>query len=235
MNPKETTSREVRRLVVVSDTHGFHDRIALPDGDVLVHCGDFCSHGLEEEARAFADFFRAQRHPHKVVIAGNHDRCLERAPALAAELFAGASYLFDSGATVAGLRFWGAPWQPWFLDWAFNLPRGEPLREKWQLIDERTDVLVTHGPPQHVLDRTFSDDHAGCEELRAAVERLSPRLHLFGHIHEGYGSERQGGTLFINAASCTLAYRPDNPAVVVDVPLDRNAPAMVVSASGALG
>jgi predicted phosphodiesterase len=207
------------RLVLLSDTHRFHDRIEVPAGDVLVHAGDFCSRGSAEEARAFAAFFRAQPHPHKVVIAGNHDVCIEKCPELATELFAGATYLFESAATVAGLRFWGAPWQPWFLDWAFNLPRGEALRAKWALIPAGVDVLLTHGPPSGILDRTFSGDGAGCEELRRAVARVRPRVHAFGHIHEGYGSERHDGTLFVNASSCTVGYEPTNRAVVVDVPL----------------
>ena len=220
--------KAVVRLVLVSDTHCYHERIALPDGDVLVHAGDFSSSGSQRQARAFAEYFRALPHPHKVVIAGNHDRCIERDPHLAGVLFASCHYLFDSGATVSGLSFWGSPWQPWFLDWAFNLPRGEALRQKWQLIPEGIDVLVTHGPPHGILDRTFGGDEAGCEELRNEMQRIKPRLHVFGHIHEGYGWLRRGPTLHVNAASCTFAYEPINRAIVVDLPLDREKRATVV-------
>ena len=205
------------RLVVISDTHGQHRGIDLPEGDVVVHCGDFCTHGKEREARAFAAWFRELPHPEKVVIAGNHDRCLELDAGLAGELFAGCTYLFDSAATVAGLSFYGAPWQPWFLDWAFNLPRGEPLRAKWALIPEGIDVLVTHGPPMEILDRTFAGIHAGCADLRAAVERVRPALHLFGHIHEAFGVERHGEVLYANASTCDLDYRATHPPLVFDV------------------
>jgi len=80
-------------------------------------------------------------------------------------------------------------------------------------------VLVTHGPPAGVRDRTSARDrtHAGCVDLRDAVERIRPALHVFGHIHEGYGVERRDNTLFVNAAVCTLAYRPTNRPVVVDL------------------
>lgn len=37
--------------------------------------------------------------------------------------------------------------QPWFYGWGFNLPRGQALLEKWNLIPEGVDVLITHGPP----------------------------------------------------------------------------------------
>jgi predicted phosphodiesterase len=215
------------RLVLLSDTHGMHDRIDVPAGDVLVHAGDFCSNGSEAQARAFAAFWAAQPHPHKVVIAGNHDRCLESDPTLGPALF-GPSYLIDEGREVAGLRVYGAPWQPWFLDWAFNLQRGESLRAKWALIPEGLDLLVTHGPPQHVLDRTFTGDAVGCADLAAAIERTAPRLHVFGHIHEGYGSERRGATLHVNASNCTLQYEPINRPIAIDLPRDRAAPATVV-------
>ncbi|CAJ1445439.1 unnamed protein product, partial [Effrenium voratum] len=41
------------RLVVVSDTHNFHHKLKLPDGDVLIHAGDFTQYGKEEHAHDF--------------------------------------------------------------------------------------------------------------------------------------------------------------------------------------
>lgn len=217
------------RLVFISDTHGFHD-FPVPPGDVLVHAGDGCSHGTLDEARAWASFLRRQPHPHKLVIAGNHDRCFESDFEQARALFDDAiDFLHDSGCERLGLRFWGSPWQPWFFDWAFNLPRGPELAAKWALIPELTDVLVTHAPPHGILDRCYDDAVVGCEDLRAAVERLRPRIHVFGHIHEGYGTQRLGATLFINASICTLRYRPTNPPIVVDLPIDPTQPATLVA------
>jgi predicted phosphohydrolase len=205
------------RLVLLSDTHMLHGRLEIPDGDVVVHAGDFCSSGSFEEASRFATWFAALPHPHKVIIAGNHDRCLEADPSLGPKLFRDAHYLFDSGATLGGLAFWGSPWQPWFLSWAFNLPRGPALKAKWDLVPSGIDVLVTHGPPAAILDRCESGEDAGCMDLRAAIERVRPRLHVFGHIHEGYGQRRIGPTLFVNASNCTAAYAPTNEPVVVDL------------------
>ncbi|MBK8255839.1 MAG: metallophosphatase domain-containing protein [Polyangiaceae bacterium] len=207
------------RLVLLSDTHGLHHRLRVPEGDVLVHAGDFCTSGKEIQARDFAKWFLAQPHPHKVVIAGNHDRCLELDLKLGAQIFNGATYLLDKEATVAGLRFYGSPWQPEFMSWSFNLARGEPLREVWAHIPVGVDVLITHGPPFGILDRTVSNQAVGCEELRKAIDRVRPRLHVFGHIHEGAGSHVEPGTLFVNASVCTEAYTPENPIFVVDLPL----------------
>lgn len=205
------------RLVLLSDTHRMHRRVPIPDGDLIIHAGDFCGHGSREQARDFALFFRALPHRHKVVIAGNHDRCLELDPALGPLLFAGCHYLFDSGVTIEGLRFWGSPWQPWFLDWAFNLQRGPALREKWALIPAGTDVLITHGPPLGVLDSTSRGESVGCEELLEATRRVRPKLHVFGHIHEGYGEHVEAGTRFVNASICTVEYEPTNAPIVVDL------------------
>lgn len=207
------------RLVLLSDTHGLHDVLRVPDGDVLVHAGDLSSTGKPREVEAFARFIGRQTHTHKVVIAGNHDFLFEREPERAEALLRDeATYLRDSETTAAGLRFWGSPWQPWFHDWAFNLPRGAALADKWALVPAGIDVLVTHGPPFGILDRVARGGMSvGCEALLEALPRIAPRLHVFGHIHEAYGAVGRAGTLYVNASTCDLRYEPVNPPVVVDV------------------
>ena len=182
----------------------------------MLHAGDFTRRGTEAEVRAFGEFLARLPHREKVVVAGNHDFLFESEPERARELLGDVIYLQDSGVRVAGLEVWGSPWQPWFHDWAFNLPRGAALGEKWALVPEGLDVLVTHGPPFGVLDRVWDGRRVGCEELARALERIRPRLHLFGHIHEAYGTRRENGVLSVNACTCNLFYRAVNPAVVVD-------------------
>jgi len=203
------------RVVLISDTH--LRPFPVPEGDVLVHAGDMTLRGSLAEVREFASWFLGLRHPHKVLIAGNHDFAFEDHPAEARALVAGAVYLQDSLAEVAGLRIWGAPWQPRFGDWAFNLDRGAPLRAKWSLIPEGLDVLVTHGPPEGIGDRTAAGLSVGCADLKDAVRRTRPRVHVFGHIHEGYGVVEDHGTTYVNASICNLQYRPTNTPVLLDV------------------
>jgi Icc-related predicted phosphoesterase len=205
------------RIVCISDTHMFHDKLVIPDGDVLVHAGDLCGHGTVAEVQRFDTFLATLPHRHKVVIAGNHDWCFQREPEAARAALAHATYLQDSGVVIDGLRFWGAPWQPEFLSWAFNLPLGPKLQEKWDLIPADTDVLVTHGPPFGVGDRCFDGREVGCPDLLAVIDRIGPKLHVAGHIHEGYGERRRGPTLCVNASSCDLRYRPVQPPIVVDL------------------
>jgi predicted phosphohydrolase len=205
------------RVVCLSDTHNRQGRFTVPDGDILVHAGDFSMMGRHDELVRVATWLAALPHRHKIVVAGNHDWMFQLDPPRARSLLAGVTYLEDSAATVEGLRVWGSPWQPEFGDWAFNLPRGHPLAQKWALIPAGVDILVTHGPPLGIGDVTCSGDAVGCGDLKRELNRVRPRLHVFGHIHEGCGVTRADGTIYVNASVCDKDYRPVNPPVVVDL------------------
>jgi Icc-related predicted phosphoesterase len=194
------------RIVVISDTHGNHD-FHVPEGDILIHAGDFTRRGTMDELRLFDAFLRRQPHPHKFVVSGNHDHCAQENQGAPHALLENAVHLLDASAVACGLKIYGSPWQPWFMNGAFNLWKKTALREKWDLIPEGIDILITHTPPYDILDRTQFGWRVGCDELRAAVERVAPRLHVFGHIHEAYGRMRKGTTEFVNAALCNLRYR----------------------------
>lgn len=62
-------------VVCVSDTHNSQPEI--PPGDILIHAGDLTQSGSFEELQAALDWLRSQPHPHKLVIAGNHDLLLD--------------------------------------------------------------------------------------------------------------------------------------------------------------
>lgn len=205
------------RCIAISDTHGMHNDIQVPDGDVLIHAGDFLGRGKLYELESFNKWLGNLPHKHKIIVAGNHDWCFERDEFLAREILTNGLYLQDESVLIDGVEFYGSPWQPEFFNWAFNLPRGRHLREKWNNIPETTQVLITHGPPHGILDLTSHGIHAGCEELRLAVERIKPSYHIFGHIHEGYGSISEFGCHFINASTNTVRYRPANPPIVFDI------------------
>ncbi len=206
------------RVVCLSDTHDRLDRIEVPDGDLLVHAGDLTMRGELDQLRAFDAQLAALPHPHKVVIAGNHDFAFERDPEAARACITAATYLEDEEVEVAGLRIYGSPWQPWFHDWAFNLQRGAALAEKWARIPEGLDILLTHGPPAGYGDRCYDGRRVGCADLLVAIERARPRFHIFGHIHEDAGRWQHGPTTLVNACNCTLRYKPTQPPVVLDIP-----------------
>jgi len=209
------------RIVAVSDTHGRHNELRIPPGDVLVHAGDFCRHGDAEDVADFAQWFYAQPFAHRVVVAGNHDLLFEQDPEAAhatlREHCPGVHYLFDSGVSLDGLSFWGSPWQPRFMNWAFNLERGEPMAEVWAKVPDQTQVLITHSPPMGILDKTRHGDHVGCEALLAALPHIAPRVHIFGHIHEAAGELKQAGVHYVNACTLDAFYKPANPPRVIEL------------------
>jgi Icc-related predicted phosphoesterase len=206
------------KIVCISDTHTLHKNMKIPDGDLLIHAGDVSSRGKLEEIIQFNDWLGTLPHRHKVMIAGNHDFYFESNPPHAKSLITNAVYLNDSGIEIEGIKIWGSPVQPWFYDWAFNRQRGEDIRKHWELIPTDTDILITHGPPYGILDETARGELVGCADLLEVIQqRVKPRLHIFGHIHEGYGKTAIGETLFVNPSMVNLQYRPVNQAIVVEL------------------
>jgi len=214
------------KVVFISDTHGMHKTVKIPECDLLIHGGDITHTGELSILQDFLEWIVEQNAKNIVFIAGNHDWGFVRRPEDCYALLrdygfgiqlgqpdgtvreAGLSqyegvmyYLQDAGVTIDGVKIYGSPWQPWFCNWAFNLERGEPLRKKWEMIPLGTDVVVTHGPPAGLGD--FCDNmHVGCGDLVERLEVVNPRYHLCGHIHEGYGRRSWVGqrTHFLNGA-----------------------------------
>lgn len=206
------------RIVTISDTHGKHDFVQVPDGDLLIFAGDCSSRGYEHEILPFLAWFAKQPHRHKVMIAGNHDFLFEDRPEYAESLIPeGVHYLNDSGVFLNGLHIWGSPVSPRFFDWAFNRDRGAHIDKHWAMIPAGTDILITHGPPMGILDRTMRGDEAGCEDLLRHIQRIKPKLNIFGHIHEGYGMIDKEGTCFVNACNADAQYRMRNLPIVIDL------------------
>jgi Icc-related predicted phosphoesterase len=219
------------RIVCISDTHGQHANLSVPEGDILIHAGDFMTFGdSSTEVTDFNQWLGQQMHRHKVVIAGNHDWIFERQPGVARALLTNAIYLENSGVEIEGLSIWGSPVQPPFNNWAFNVKRGAAIRRYWKMIPEGTDILVTHGPPFGTLDQSHSiTPHLGCEELTKRIEELKPRLHVFGHIHGGHGQVTSAsGTQFVNASVLNEAYQLVHKAQVVELYTQTRLPDEVV-------
>ena len=206
------------QIVAISDTHGSHRELKLPKGDMLIHAGDMCV-GRHFETKTVSDFnnwMGEQDFEYKICIAGNHDYPFEEQGREAQALMTKCIYLEDDFVIFGGLKIYGSPWQPRFNDWAFNLNRGAEIKRKWDLITDDVDVLITHGPPYMTLDMSKGGDYCGCQDLLDAIARVKPKLHIFGHIHEGYGIV-EGPTTFINASSLDADYELTNDPIVVDV------------------
>jgi Icc-related predicted phosphoesterase len=204
------------RLVCISDTHGLHHQLDIPDGDVLIHAGDVTRHGQLAELHDLNAWLRTQPHPYKIVIAGNHDRICEEIPDMVPNILSSATYLCDESLQIGTTHFFGAPWTPGSGGWAFSRSLNA-LSYHWAQIPDTTTVLITHGAPLGWLDQNARGEPLGDPTLARAVQSLRPRVHVFGHIHESYGQREVDGITFINASSCTANYSPTNRPIVIDL------------------
>lgn len=203
------------RVVAISDTHNF-TRLDLPKGDILIHCGDALMSGEEWELERFNDWLKTLKFKHIIYVAGNHDRIFEKDKKRAKAILSHATYLEDRLIQVEGFKIYGSPWTPTFLNWAFMLPE-EELKLIFSRIPKKVDILVTHSPPAGILDAVTLERSVGSEALYEAVMKVKPRYHLFGHIHESYGSLLMGPTQFYNCAIMNGGYRPINKPIVFDI------------------
>jgi len=219
----------------ISDTHNKHHGVGVSSngGDIIFHTGDATSQGGEWEIIRFLDWYSKLNYTHKVFTPGNHDFGFEKEPEKYKKMFkeAGVHLLIDSGVTLDGIKIWGSPVTPWFHNWAFNRARNgseaalhnvDYIFPHWDMIPNNLDVLLTHGPPYMILDElqyidgTPKGQFIGCEDLLKRIKEVKPKIHAFGHIHCGYGTKEEDGTLFINAASLDESYSPGNKPINVE-------------------
>ena len=211
------------RITFISDTHTKQLELDLPGGDLLIHAGDIMNSGRDKgDIHEFCEWFESQDYKHKIFVAGNHDRMFENHPLESNTIVNNynVTYLQDDEDIIDDVKIYGSPWQPEFMGLAFNLPRrGDELKEKWDAIPKDTDILITHGPPQDHLDVSgppYNEPHLGCELLRVKVDDQPPKIHVFGHIHGGYGYKFHNGTHFINASVLNERYYQVNDPLTVD-------------------
>lgn len=219
------------KLVVISDTHNKHKQIDLPDGDVLIHCGDSTGMGRTHEVLNFLKWWVSRPHKYKILVAGNHDLGFQINKPVITQMLsdyyinANNHYLEHSNVVIEDRLFFGSPYTPEFLRWAFMYNRNITT-QFWSEVPSNTDVLITHGPLKNILDRCKSfnpkyPENAGCPVLRDVIETRLKQLqfHLCGHIHEGYGIDCHtlAPVTCVNAAICNEVYQPINKAVELEL------------------
>jgi len=210
------------KLCIISDTHTKHNYIGIKDyeADVIIHCGDISGNGGIQAITEFLKWFGdLEQFKHKIFIAGNHDWLFERANLRAREVVPdNVIYLEDEEVVIDGVKFYGTPVQKPFCNWAFNKPEGR-LVSHWQAIPDNTDVLITHSPPYSIGDYVpWNRTHHGSPSLyKEIVERIKPKIHCFGHIHEGYGIKHFKDIIFINASCLDENYYAVNDPIIINI------------------
>lgn len=198
-----------------SDTHGNHRSLQpLNKVDVAIFSGDAGTYRdkfkNEAHVRDFIEWFGALNIPIKIMIAGNHDSSIEHTVVAKADIReAGIYYLENENIVIDGYNIWGSPYTPTFGDWSFMKSRNK-IHQVWDMIPDNTDVLVTHGPPKGILDITENPDRTlemcGCANLyKQVTQRIKPKYHLFGHIHDRYRSEYKNAST-MQIANCDTVF-----------------------------
>ena len=211
------------KINIIADTHCQHGAITVPECDILIHAGDACAHGNEQELRSFAIWFNNQTQAKtRLYIPGNHDRFVESYPDIAKLMFTdGSKLLLDELVEVDGLRIFGTPWTPELCNWAFQgddtggMKRGfRDLERHFGLLPD-CDVLVCHGPAFGIQDKTDMGDRVGSVFLLKAIHRIKPKLFACGHVHKQRGVWSDGTTKFVNACICDENYQPTRTPIEV--------------------
>lgn len=214
----------MKRITVISDTHTKHKELYLPGGDILIHSGDIMNSGYNiKDIENFLKWFESQDYEELIFIAGNHDKMFELNKDIVKNIlndYSAITYLEDNYVIIDGIKIYGSPWQPEFYNWAFNLPRkGFKLAEKWEAIPTDIDILITHGPPQGHLDTSghpWNQPLLGCELLRNRIDKIKPKIHIFGHIHGSADYKEFNGTHFFNASVLSEYYQLVNDGITFD-------------------
>lgn len=230
------------KITAISDLHGEFPE--LPGGDLLIIAGDCTSDDRVRAWKHFFDWLEKQEYTNKVMIAGNHDRFCEQWATSDDPIHdmldddPPISYLCDSGIEIAGVKIWGSPYSL-YLDGmnpccAAFTGREQEIAMSFNMIPNDVDILVTHTPPWGILDQV-NDYHngkirnCGSRSLLRTLERIKPRFHFFGHIHEkgggiinykrpGHGIENN--TTCINVSLMNEHYQLTHEPITVEYALD---------------
>lgn len=231
-------------IAMISDTHCQHPYV--PSADLLIHSGDLTGSGgpsAFEQEMEWLERIKPNYPKGIIYVPGNHDRGLDPEviartherwnkdpyhsypPTITLEVRdqilqqfkdMGVTVLMDEGCEIDGIKFWGCPYTPEFMDWAFMRTELR-LQAHWDKIPIDTTVLISHGPPKYILDWCPGGGNVGSQSLANFVAaHPNIKLHQFGHIHEGGGYRVEGGKMYVNASSLDGSYRRFNPTHVID-------------------
>jgi Icc-related predicted phosphoesterase len=215
------------KIVAISDTHNRHGKLVIPECDILIHAGDWTGRGFHNEIKPFAKWLDKQDQCKEIVVVpGNHELEFEKNLPASLEWFKEecpwAHLLINQSVTIEGVKIYGSPITPFFCDWAWNKWPGE-IKPYWDAIPDDTQILITHGPPLDILDKTtyasgeWREDRLGCPQLSNRIKELKDLdLHFFGHIHASQGQKHVDGVSYYNCCICDETYSPTQPITIVD-------------------
>ena len=212
-------------IACFSDTHGYHHDQKLNEwfednpADILVFAGDY-QYNNDDDGVNFMDWVMGLPYTHKVIIPGNHDG---NALGLSVWLdymsgdFENLHFVIHDKINVLGLKFFCSAYSAKFGNWWFS-ENEDKLNQLYQQIPNDTDILITHGGAFRTLDRLETGENVGSTALKDRINNLpNLKAHIFGHIHESYGTYVYNGYDAINCSFCNYRYNPVNMPILFEV------------------
>lgn len=214
------------KIVAISDTHCKWNKLVIPECDILISAGDYSFLGEKHVVKDFHKWLNKQDARYIISVQGNHEKWVEKnfneAKQVAEEACPGVFFIDEGLVEIEGLKIWGSAITPWFHNWAWNRHPAE-ITKHWNRIPDDINILITHGPPYEILDKTtyaaggWRPEPLGCYQLKERIKQLKDLdLHFFGHIHASNGEKHLDGVSYYNASICDELYIPSQPITVVD-------------------
>ena len=211
------------KLVILSDNHAEYN-FDVPDGDILIHAGDFSFTGSFTEICDFIELMNKQPHKYKLWIPGNHEIGLQNHSHTieVIDKETEALCIHNKEHEIDGIKFFGSAFTPEVRNWAFMYNK-EQAKKYWENAPDEVDVLITHGPPYGYLDMSDEGENLGCKSLLKYIEKIQPKVHAWGHIHEAYGTwfvaweNTKKTTHMFNASVVNRKYYMSNKSTVVEI------------------
>jgi len=220
------------KIAAISDLHQPSAySIKIPECDVLIMAGDF-----EIKDSIYYLQFSMWLHSldqvkYKLIVPGNHDWYFQdkNSKELSEKKY-NIHYLIDSKVKIDGVTFYGTPYTPTFMNWAF-MESEEQLEKRYAKIHKDTDVLITHGPPRGILDdvrdRYKKQERRNCGS-EALAEWFQKRykenkpgiINIFGHIHREESDAKFKRIIkdtFYNVSLMNNDYDIVNPVTIIEV------------------
>jgi len=188
-------------VIALSDTHNIYDFADVPSGDLLIIAGDILMNGNIKELKQVMLQLDMESHrwKHILIVPGNHDFALERmckekklwrefAEDNEIQYFPLNMTISHEGLVeILGLKIFTWSWVPNLPNWAFHMFDSDVEKQLAELaISTEVDIVVSHGPPRGILDWIKNYGAVGSKTMEEAF-KFKYNIHIFGHIHEGYG------------------------------------------------
>lgn len=211
------------KIVTLADTHMEENKVEIPECDLLICAGDYdirTFDHLEQLNNLF--YIWKEKANHIIAIGGNHDFYLEKLNYHSAcDILNCCTYLFNNSVEIKGLKIWGSPFSLPFYQWAF-MKRETELAKIYAKIPNDTDIIISHSPPNGILDQVYYPngtfkENTGSIALRDRIKEIKPKLVVCGHIHCARGIYQDEHTTYVNCSLMDDYYQLNNKPIVLEI------------------